>query len=274
MCDLVKTVLREKENLEKEIRILKEKQKEYPAGRLKINQRGKHTQFCMQTMQKEGNHEDPRKTKEKIIYIKREHLEIVNKIVQRDYEKKLLRALESRYKAIKNVPTVYGDTNLIRIYSESHPERKSRITTKYLPDDEYAESWQNQVYKAKLLGENVPEIYTAKGERVRSKSEKILADLFERNKIPYRYEHPLELENGNVIYPDFMLLNKRTRKEYYLEHLGMMDDPQYAENAIKRIALYERNDIYPGEKLLITSETRNTPLNTALVAQLIQHYLL
>ena len=54
----------------------------------------------------------------------------------------------------------------------------------------------------------------------------------------------------------------------------MMDDPQYAENAVKRIALYERNDMYPGEKLLITSETRSTPLNTALVTQLIHHYLL
>ncbi|MBQ9063209.1 MAG: hypothetical protein IJ121_10385 [Eubacterium sp.] len=273
MCTLEKAILREKERLAQEIGILKERQQQYPQGRLKINQKGKRTQFCMQMLQKE-NLEGVEKVKEKIIYIKKENPETVDKLVQRDYEKKLLKALEARYKVIKNVPKVYGETDLIRIYSESHPERKSRIKTEYLPDEEFAENWQNISYKGKPLGENVPEIYTVKGERVRSKSEKILADLFERSKIPYRYEHPLELQNGNVIYPDFMLLNKRTRREYYFEHLGMMDDPQYAEKAIKRIALYERNDMYPGEKLLITSETRNTPLNTALVTQLIRHYLL
>ena len=46
---------------------------------------------------------------------------------------------------------------------------------------------------------------------------------------------------GVKIYPDFTVLNVRTRETIYLEHLGMMDDPQYYESAIKRIQLTEGN---------------------------------
>ena len=50
------------------------------------------------------------------------------------------------------------------------------------------------------------EYYTIKGERVRSKSEKIIADELYRYQIPYKYEFPLTLatHNRNIqLYPDF-----------------------------------------------------------------------
>lgn len=46
-------------------------------------------------------------------------------------------------------------------------------------------------YKGKELNDDTMEIYTQKGERVRSKSEKILADYFYYNNISYKYECPL-----------------------------------------------------------------------------------
>ena len=113
-----------------------------------------------------------------------------------------------------------------------------------------------------------------KGERVRSKSEKIIADALEREDIPYRYEYPVCLSGDLYIYPDFMVLNKRTRKEYFLEHFGMMDNPEYAEKMIRKIEEFEKNGIFPGEKLLMTFETRNRPLNTTVFEKIIQEFFL
>ena len=64
---------------------------------------------------------------------------------------------------------------------------------------------------------------TEKGERVRSKSEKILADYFYRNNILYQYEKPLYLKGYGTIYTDFTFLSKKTRKEIYWEHEGIVN---------------------------------------------------
>lgn len=53
----------------------------------------------------------------------------------------------------------------------------------------------------------------------------------------------------------------------------MMDDPVYAEKAIKKIAAYEKNGIFPGENLILTYETRTSPIEQKVVALLIERYL-
>ena len=52
-----------------------------------------------------------------------------------------------------------------------------------------------------------------------------------------------------------------------------MDDPIYAKNAIKRIQIYEKNDIYPGERLILTYETSQIVLDFLLLEKLVERYL-
>ena len=54
------------------------------------------------------------------------------------------------------------------------------------------------------------ELVTNNGEIVRSKSEKIIADLLFMLGIPYVYECPLDTPGG-TIYPDFTILDISTR---------------------------------------------------------------
>ena len=119
--------------------------------------------------------------------------------------------------------------------------------------------------KKKGFTEDAPEFYTAKGEQVRSKSEILIADTLYRKNIPYCYERPLEFPGAGRIHPDFTILRRSDRKEVYWEHLGMMDDPEYAANALMRIDLYERNGIFPGDRLILTHETGRQPLRTRLI---------
>ena len=139
-------------------------------------------------------------------------------------------------------------------------------------DEQYIKEWEAVIYQGKEFYENVPEYYTEKGERVRSKSEIIIADLLNRHGIPYRYEYPLYLDGWGKVYPDFTLLDVRKRKEIYWEHFGMMDDSEYAEKAIQKMTFYEQNNIFTGDKLIVTFETQNHPLNSKQIVELVQHY--
>lgn len=133
--------------------------------------------------------------------------------------------------------------------------------------------WYDSEYHGKEFYEGTAEIVTEKGERVRSKSEKILADYFYRNNILYQYERPLYLKGYGTVYPDFTFLSKKTRKEIYWEHEGMMDKPEYAKSAVKKIESYQRNGIHLGERLILTFETELTVLNSQIVEELVERYL-
>ncbi len=56
------------------------------------------------------------------------------------------------------------------------------------------------------------EYRTEKGELVRSKSEMNIANALFRTEIPYKYECPLTLNDGRVIYPDFTVLDVYNRR--------------------------------------------------------------
>ena len=77
--------------------------------------------------------------------------------------------------------------------------------------------WITKEYAGKEFQEDTPVILTEKGERVRSKSEKIMADYFYRNGIEYKYECPLYLKGMGIVYPDFTFLSKKTGITYETE---------------------------------------------------------
>lgn len=136
------------------------------------------------------------------------------------------------------------------------------------------EEWKIREYTGKGFRDETPIILTEKGERVRSKSEKIMADYFYRHDIEYKYECPLYLNGLGTIYPDFTFLSSKTGEEIYWEHNGKVDDPSYAKNMVRKIQAYENNGIFLGEKLILTFETEQMILNTGKIEQLVNRYLL
>ena len=96
-------------------------------------------------------------------------------------------------------------------------------------------------------------IKTNRGEMVRSKSEKIIADTLYSYKLDYRYEQKLIL-GGVTIHPDFTIINPLNGKPYYWEHLGLADDPNYLIDWFDRKALYNQHKIQEGKNLIATTE--------------------
>ena len=160
------------------------------------------------------------------------------------------------------------------IFPKLSDERKQHVHPVEWSGEEYVRQWLKAEYKRKGFRENAPEYYTDAGERVRSKSEVLIAHSLIKHGVPYRYECPLLLKGYGYVYPDFTVLNVRTRKELYFEHLGMMDDADYSRKALQKITLYEKNGIFLGDKLVLTHETSENPLDIRLLDRIIEHYFI
>lgn len=176
-------------------------------------------------------------------YIKETNKDIIYKLAQKDYNNKILNTAYNELNAINKYLSHYPKINAEQVYEHLHQERKKLITPIQITDEEFIKNWESFEYSKKGFENDAPELYTEKNERVRSKSEIIIADSLNRSNIPYRYECPLKLNGGIILHPDFTLLHIKRRENIYWEHLGMMDDPTYAENAIQKISLYLKNGI-------------------------------
>ena len=260
----VKDLLKAREKQLLQLKGEKEKAlKSVPEGSLRICCHRNKTEFYHRTDPKDKNG----------TYIKEKEIHLAQKLAQKEYDKKVLASIEKELNAINKYFYFYPDRNAEQVYEHLHKERQKLIMPVEEPDAEYIRNWEGVAYKGKEFYEDTPEFYTAKGERVRSKSEVIIADVLNREGIPYRYEYPVYVPGVGKIYPDFTVLNTRKRKEFLWEHFGMMDDPEYAEKAVQKIATYENKGFFPGENLILTYETRKNPLNQKSIISIIQHHL-
>ena len=198
----------------------------------------------------------------------------VQKIAQKEYWQKMLPCIKKQKIALYNLLMILDMYALDKVYEKLHPARRELVEPYIKPMEEVIAEFEKIEYKRKGFEEDdTTAYYTEKGERVRSKSEKIIADTLNRKGIPYHYELPLELKYRNrtiVVYPDFTVLNKRTGKRYILEHLGMMDKASYYENNMWKIDLYEKNGILLGDRLIITHETSGSPLDTNVLERYVE----
>ena len=234
-----------------------------PNGALRICNSSNRTQFYQRMEPSDWNGK----------YLNEKEFPIAMALAQKDYDRKVIQAIGKELNAIRKFLDTYPIIKAEQVYEKLHKERQKIVNPIQVPEQEFVRKWEQVTYEGKGFREDTPEYYTLKGERVRSKSELIIADLLNREGIPYRYECPIFLSGYGRIYPDFTVLNVKKRKEIYWEHLGMMDDPVYVEMALKKLATYEKNGFFPGDKLILTCETKTLPLNQKQVLHLIQQYL-
>ena len=207
------------------------------------------------------------------IYIPKSDKYLPQELAQKTYNLSVVKKAESRLKQIKKIMRDYSDDEIEELFTSLHAGRQALITPVEPTWKQLVDEWNVEKYQGKEFQEGLPLILTERGERVRSKSEKIMADYFFRKKIEYKYECPLYLKGYGTVYPDFTFLSQKTGGEIYWEHDGRMDDPIYARNAVKKIEAYENNNIFPGEKLILTFETESTILNTKTIEKLVNKYL-
>lgn len=164
------------------------------------------------------------------------------------------------------------------LYGKMCRARQELIVPITLTDQQYKEKWLDVKWGGLPFQPDATVYTSMTGVQVRSKSEVLIADALARRGIPYRYEYPLSLRRQQshdtiTLHPDFLCLNLRTRQEFYWEHFGLMDSPEYAQNATTKLHLYAENKIHPGKNLIITMETQSSPLTPSIIEQEIMSFL-
>lgn len=202
-------------------------------------------------------------------YLSSQESELIYQLIQKNYLQSVLKAAKKEASALKKALAIYPEEIMEDIYDNLSEERKELAKPLIPGDDEYMQKWMEVPYKRKGFKKGASEFYTLKGEKVRSKSEVIIADRLNAKGIPYRYECPLKIGN-EIIHPDFTILKMSNKKTVYYEHCGRMDDPEYTKDMTDRSHLYSSAKIIQGDRLFYTFETSDNPLDIKTLDEFIE----
>lgn len=237
--------------------------KKAPEGSLRVVKKWNSYQYYQRSSQKDVQGQ----------YIPRDNQTLAAALAQKDYDSKLLAALEKQLKAIDRFLKDYDPGAPISTFDDLTAPRKQLVTPEFVNDEDFVKQWQNVPYEKLGFKKDAPVFNTDRGERVRSKSEVLIANELYRHGIPYRYEFPVFSGGVLMAAPDFNCLNIRLRKEFYWEHLGMMGNDDYANRNAAKIEKYTLAKDFDETCLIVTFETDRHPLNTRVIEEKIMKYL-
>lgn len=211
-------------------------------------------------------------------YIEKKNEAFAIALARKGYYIKLKPLLEKELRALELFDKSYNEDIADKVYDSMIEARKQIVKPVRLSSREILKKWNEEVYEINQQHQENLMYKTDKGEKVRSKSELIIANMLYRNSkdLIYKYERPLELLiNGEkrIFYPDFTVLNIHTGKITYWEHAGMMDNSQYASIFVWKVNAYLDNGIIPGKNLIFTYETTENPINTQYILAMIDGLL-
>ena len=267
MEDINMLLTQRKKTLEKMLCTIDSELKKLPEGRLRITHKhtGNHAvqyYHCKGTADRNG------------IYLAQSELATAYDLAKKSYLLKLRSGIDKQLMFLRKGFPDLSDKPLQQIFTDLSAERKQLVSPLIPDDDTFIREWQAIKYDPLPFEPGTLIHMTERGDRVRSKSEVILANKFYHMDIPYHYEMPLHIPRQGDYYPDFTLLNKRTREIVYLEHFGRMDDEKYVNRNLKKINTYIKSGIIPGRNLIMTFESSQQALDIKVIDRLIKEYLL
>ncbi len=202
---------------------------------------------------------------EKEVYLPAYEKEKIRMLIQRDYDEKIYKELINMRKRLEKFNNSYDVGKIDEMYEKLCDGRKKLINPIKPTEEMQINNWYKSFNWDANSYEKKYEFQTMRGELVRSKSEKIIADFFHSNGIPYVYEPEYKLKCGKSLYPDFATLNVKNNRTIYWEHLGKADDGAYAVRNLLKLMDYEENGLTIGENLIISIETHDRPLDVRAV---------
>ncbi len=263
MKDLIKHLKKRESIIKKALKLAEQEEGSFSEGRLRVVKIEKGCRYYNVVKKNDTNGE----------YLSVKEKPLIKELAQKDYNKRFLKEAKEELKTLQRTIDKFESINGDGTFLNLSPERQRLVTPYIISDDLYAEEWQSKKFKTNSYLPENKRYDTKRGEKVRSKSEAIIADILYDLRVPYRYEAPLQLNVG-IRYPDFTLLNIKTKEEIFLEHLGLMDEDEYRAATFHKLDEYRENGIYLGRNLLITYETEESPLDIKGIKRMLQDLLL
>jgi len=197
------------------------------------------------------------------IYLKANQENIKREYATKKYYKELIKEIENELKQLKKLRTNYTGDSIISTYKGIGLGIKMLISPLNIDNDTFEILWKSEPFEGLGFDEkDTSSLYSNCGERMRSKSELLIANTLNRRNIPYKYECPITLCNGQKVYPDFTILDVKNRKVKYWEHLGKMGDLSYVSKNMWKLEEYKRMGIRLGINLFVTYENGVNSIGT------------
>ena len=153
--------------------------------------------------------------------------------------------MRSMTKGYAKLPEEYFfDRDLLSIDLHLDGEREARI-------GRHGE-WGAREYEQSRYYEENKTVETSRGEFVRSKSEALILEQIYDAMIEVHYEQ-VQFINGIMIAPDFTFEGDDGRP-FYWEHVGLLDQPDYARRNYDKLKRYYYAGLVPGDNLILSFE--------------------
>jgi len=252
------------ERIQKEIQEMLRQLETLPEGALKIYRNGSYLQV---------NRERTMGTEKVRQRLSKDDRQLIMQLIERE------RIQEKLKEALRVQSAVNGYRSLeqsVREKTTRQRQRREAIAGEYLhmePPQKLAKAWMEESYPTNPLHLEEKNVLLPNGQKVRSKSEYLIATTLSAYEIPFRYECRLDL-GSNIYYPDFMILHPQTGKLYLWEHFGMMDEYSYRKNAWKKLDKYISFGYLPDDNLILTFEDKQRPLDIITVKKVIENLLI
>jgi len=267
MNELIEEVLTNK-SLDNESLIFRAKAslKGAPDGSLRIlNSKEKYKQYYCYKKSEKDEYPNGR-------YIKKKDLELARRLAQKDYDKAVIKACYKQNRLINSFLKDLGECDGDEIYESMNLLRKELVTPWHENEENRIAHWY-ETHRSCANPYPLEEVYVnSAGMQMRSKSEVIISEILLRMGLPFVYEPELIMQRMKK-YPDFAIFSVKDGRTIYLEHFGMMDNPEYADNNVRKINEYISAGYVLGENLLFTFESRSCPINVKSIELMISNCL-
>jgi len=207
-------------------------------------------------------------------YISKSDRTVAERVALKEYaEKRILDARSEKFALDRYIASLRKDKRADR-YLLKHPGAAELVLPQLPGKQDFIQAWIEADYrKSTIYPDKLIYPMVIPGLLVRSKAEGDIISRLVHFGVPFRFEEETVI-NSVAIHPDLTCLNVRTLKEVYWEHEGQWDRKEYVSRLGSREELYLSANIIPFKNLIITTETRNQPLDIIWVDTLIQHFLL
>ncbi len=207
------------------------------------------------------------------IYLSKGRRELAEQLVYRNYCMKSVNDIEMKLCALQQCLMTIQEIEACSQLTLDCSTEEGKLLNRYFHNhSKESKYWLEEDCE---YSTNYPEHLihnTLDGHVVRSKSEVMIANALYQNKIPYKYECGIYLDDVQY-FPDFTLFHEAKKEKIYWEHFGMMDKPSYCEKAYNKLRIYGKHGIIPSINLIATYETQEHPLDSMKIQQMIDEYL-
>ncbi len=197
-------------------------------------------------------------------YISRKDIEYIKALAQKGYDDRFLQTARKQASLLLRLQKQGAERSayplfqtLSGVYTSLSLPRRALVQPYVLPDDLFVRQWLDRSYQKTVFSPEDPLILTERGEQVRSKSEKIIADKLFMLHVPYLYDFPGRIQCAGPVNTDFLILDLKERTDIRLEHYGMMENQKYLLRALTKNEGYQRTGYALGDQYLCTFESDN-----------------